>query len=264
MLFCIVLSCPTKENLRRSVLIILLPALLFFIIVYSSVTAKAFGGLSKLLSFSFILVFGCIFHQCNKLTTKEINNGSFFKHVRAFAVVGIVLWGLWIVLQIQNDSNYLSHDGLYVTWLLFKVILIILLYQLVHVVEESSRDIARKKLLNELKNTLSESSAVQSILYNFPAFLLLTDKDGNIVFLNKIAQSKLGMSTITRMDFHSVFMDSIEEAVSFERVTFKDQNNSLHMFAVRTEKIFDDEKNNECLLWILRTINFEFEIFCLN
>ena len=33
------------------------------------------------------------------------------------------------------------------------------------------------------------------------------------------------------------------------------------MFAVRTEKVLDD-KQSQCMLWMLRNVDFDFEIFC--
>ena len=67
------------------------------------------------------------------------------------------------------------------------------------------------------------------------------------------------MSFKDEKNFDSVFMDSIEEAITFSRLTYKDPNNSLHMFAVRTEKVLDD-KQSQCMLWMLRNVDFDFEI----
>ena len=116
-------------------------------------------------------------------------------------------------------------------------------------------------LSEELKTTLAETAVMKTVLYNFPTFLFLTDKDGKIIFANKIALSNLGMSFMEKKNFDSVFMDSLEEAITFSRLTYKDPNNSLHMFAVRTEKVLDD-KQSQCMLWMLRNIDFDFEIFC--
>ena len=263
MLFCIMLSRPSKKNLWKNVLVALLPTVLFFILAYASlVKYRTIGEMSILLSFSFILIFGCIFFQCIKVPTSGPNSKVFFKNLKVIAAVSVILWGLWITLQIQNDSDYLSHRGLYTTWLLLKIILLIIMIQFINVIDESTRETAIGKFLKDLKSTLSESSTMTSVLYNFPVFILLTNKDGRVVFANKTALSRLGISNVVGRDFDSIFMDSIEEAVTFARITFKDQNNALHMFAVRTEKMTDDEKHNGYLIWILKAVDFDFDLFC--
>ena len=61
------------------------------------------------------------------------------------------------------------------------------------------------------------------------------------------------MSFKDEKNFDSVFMDSIEEAITFSRLTYKDTNNSLHMFAITDRKVLDD-KQSQCMLWMLRNV----------
>ncbi|GIR48897.1 MAG: hypothetical protein CM15mP58_09940 [Burkholderiaceae bacterium] len=176
-------------------------------------------------------------------------------------MIAITLWLIWVVLQIQDELNFVIYSELFFVWLVIKTILLALVFQFNYVVDESRRITTQDSVIRELKITLAETAVMKTVLYNFPAFLFLTNKDGNIIFANKIALSNLGTSFMEKKNFDSVFMDSIEEAITFSRLTYKDPNNSLHMFAVRTEKVLVD-KQSRCMLWMLRHIDFDFEIFC--
>ena len=176
-------------------------------------------------------------------------------------MTAITLWLIWVVLQIQDGLNFVVHDELFFVWLVIKTILLALVFQFNYVVDESRRMDSRDSVIKELQTTLAEIAVMKTVLYDFPAVLFLTNKDGKIIFANKIALSKFGTSFMENKNFESVFMDSIEEAITFSRLTYKDPNNSLHMFAVRTEKVLGDEQS-QCMVWMLRHIDFDFEIFC--
>ena len=156
-------------------------------------------------------------------------------------MIAITLWLIWIVLQIQDELYSVMYSELFFAWLVIKTIFLALVFQFNYVVDESRRITNRDNLIKELKTTLAENSVIKTVLYNFPTFLFLTDKDGKIIFANKIALSNFGTSFIEKKNFDSVFMDSLEEAITFSRLTYKDPNNALHMFAVRTEKVLGDK-----------------------
>ena len=262
MLLCIILSYPASKNLWKRVLIAILPLPLFFLIATITFSqGTSIRELNILLSFSFVIVLGCIFYQCTFFSQKTLVSGKFFKNLIFLLVTAITLWLIWVVLQIQNELNFLLYSELFFAWLVIKTILVSLVFQFNYVVDESRRIASRDSVIRELKTTLAETAVMKTVLYDFPAFLFLTNKDGKIIFANKIALSNFGMSFKDEKNFDSVFMDSIEEAITFSRLTYKDPNNSLHMFAVRTEKVLDD-KQSQCMLWMLRNVDFDFEIFC--
>ena len=262
MLLCIILSYPAGKNLWRRVLIALMPLPLFLLIAHISFSEGAtIRELNILLSFSFIIILGCIFYQCTYFSQRGVVSGRFFINFKFLLVIAITLWIIWVVSQIQDELYFVMYSELFFAWLVTKTVLLALVFQFSYVVDESKRITNRDSLVKELKITLAENSIIKTVLYNFPTFLFLTDKDSNIIFANKIAQSNLGMSFIEKKNFDSVFMDSLEEAVTFSRLTYKDSNNSLHMFAVRTEKVLGD-RESPCMLWMLRSIDFDFEMFC--
>ena len=262
MLLCIMLSYPAGKNLWRRVLIALMPLPLFLLIAHISFSEGAtIRELNILLSFSFIIILGCIFYQCTYFSQRGVVSGRFFINFKFLLVIAITLWIIWVVSQIQDELYFVMYSELFFAWLVTKTVLLALVFQFSYVVDESKRITNRDSLVKELKITLAENSIIKTVLYNFPTFLFLTDKDSNIIFANKIAQSNLGMSFIEKKNFDSVFMDSLEEAVTFSRLTYKDSNNSLHMFAVRTEKVSGD-RESPCMLWMLRNIDFDFEMFC--
>ena len=80
-----------------------------------------------------------------------------------------------------------------------------------------------------------------------------------IIFANKIALSNFGTSIVEKKNFDAVFMDSIEEAIIFSRLTYKDSQFTPYV-VVRTEKVVDN-KQSQYMLWMLRHIDFDFEIF---
>ncbi len=262
MLLCIILSYPAGKNLWKRVLIALTPIPLFFLIAYISFSEGAtIGELNILLSFSFIIMLGCIFYQCTYLSQRGLVSGRFFINFKFLLVIAMTLWSIWVVLQIQDELYSATYSELFFAWLVIKTILLAIVFQFNYVVDESRRITNKDSLIKELKITLAENSVIKTVLYNFPTFLFLTDKDGKIIFANKIALSNLGTSFIENKNFDSVFMDSIEEAITLSRLTFKDSNNALHMFAVRTEKVLRDRQSH-CMLWMLRNIDFDFEMFC--
>ena len=262
MLLCIILSYPAGKNLWRRVLIALMPLPLFLLIAHISFSEGAtIRELNILLSFSFIIILGCIFYQCTYFSQRGVVSGRFFINFKFLLVIAITLWIIWVVSQIQDEIYSVMYNELFFAWLVTKTVLLALVFQFSYVVDESRRITNRDSLVKELKITLAENSVIKTVLYNFPTFLFLTDKDSNIIFANKIAQSNLGMSFIEQKNFDSVFMDSLEEAITFSRLTYKDSNNALHMFAVRTEKVLGD-RQSPCMLWMLRNIDFDFEMFC--
>ena len=262
MLLCIILSYPLGKNLWKGALISLLPLPLFFLITHISFSeGTTIYELNILLSFSFIIILGCIFYQCAYFFQRGLVSGRFFINFNFLLVVAITLWLIWVVLQIRDELYSVMYSELFFAWLVIKTILLVLVFQFNYVVDESRRMTDRDNLIKELKITLAENSVIKTVLYNFPTFLFLTDKDGKIIFANKVALSNLGTSFIEKKNFDSVFMDSLEEAITFSRLTYKDSNNALHMFAVRTEKVLGD-RQSRCMLWMLRNIDFDFEMFC--
>tara|TARA_B100000035_G_scaffold247981_1_gene216645 strand:- start:1855 stop:3222 length:1368 start_codon:yes stop_codon:yes gene_type:complete len=262
MLLCIIVTYPVKKNLWKRVLIALMPLPLFFLISHISFSeGTTIRELNILLSFSFIVILGCIFYQCISFSRKGLVSDRFFINLTFLVVIAIALWFIWVVSQIHNELYFVTYNELFFAWLVIKTIFLALIFQFNYVVDESRRITTRNSVIKELKTTLAETSVMKTVLHNFPAFLFLTDQEGNIIFANKIALSNLGTSFMGKKNFDSVFMDSIEEAITFSRITYKDPNNSLHMFAVRTEKVLDD-KQSRCMLWMLRHIDFDFEIFC--
>ena len=263
MLISIILSRPASISLWRGVLLTFIPALLFFLIAHISFSEETtIRELNVLLSLSFIIILGCIFYQGISSSHKDgLVYRRFRRNLNFLVVIAIVLWSSWVILQIQNKLDFVTPNELYFLWLAIKIILLVLVFQFNYVIDESIRMSCRDSIIKELRSTFAEASAMKTILYNFPTFLFLTDRDGNITFANKIALSNIAMSPMENRNFDSVFMDSIEEAITFSRLTYKDSNNSLHMFAVRTEKILDNEQSH-CMLWMLRRIDFDFEIFC--
>ncbi|MDA9689067.1 hypothetical protein N9V13_01440 [Betaproteobacteria bacterium] len=262
MLICIILSYPAKKKFWTIVTIALTPLPLFFLIAYISFSeGSAIRELNILLSLSFIIILGFILYQCIPFSQRGSVRGRFFINLNLVTVIAITLWSVWVVSQIHNELYFVTHSGLFFAWLVVKTILIALVFQFNYVVDEARRTTTRASVIEDLKTTLAETSVIKTVLYNFPAFLFLTDKDGNIIFANKIALSKLGTCFTEKRHFDSVFMDRIEEAITLSRLTYKDPNNTLRMFAVRTEKVLD-EKQAKYMLWMLRHIDFDFEIFC--
>ena len=262
MLLCVILSYPLGKNLRKGSLISFLPLPLFFLITHISFSeGTTIYELNILLSFSFIIILGCIFYQCTYFFQRGLVSSRFFINFNFSLVIAITLWLIWVVLQIRDELYSVTYSELFFAWLVIKAILLALVFQFNYVVDESRRITNRDNLIKELKITLAENSVIKTVLYNFPTFLFLTDKDGKIIFANKVALSNLGTSFIEKKNFDSVFMDSLEEAITFSRLTYKDSNNALHMFAVRTEKVLGD-RQSRCMLWMLRNIDFDFEMFC--
>ena len=262
MLLCGILSCSASKKLWKRVSISLIPLPLFFLICYASFSeGTSIRELNILVSLSFVIILGCIFYQCTSFSKKSPVSSRFFLNLNLLLVTAITLWLIWVVLQIQDGLNFVVHDELFFVWLVIKTILLALVFQFNYVVDESRRMDSRDSVIKELQTTLAEIAVMKTVLYDFPAVLFLTNKDGKIIFANKIALSKFGTSFMENKNFESVFMDSIEEAITFSRLTYKDPNNSLHMFAVRTEKVLGDEQS-QCMVWMLRHIDFDFEIFC--
>ena len=262
MLLCIIVTYPVRKNLWKRVLIALMPLPLFFLIAHISFSeGTTIRELNILLFFSFIVILGCIFYQCTSFSQRGLVSNRFFINLNLLVVVALALWFIWVVSQIYNELYFVTYNELFFAWLVIKTIFLALVFQFNYVVDESKRIATRNSVIEELKTTLAETSVMKTVFHNFPAFLFLTDQDGKIIFANKIALSNLGTSLMEKKNFDSVFMDSIEEAITFSRVTYKDPNNSLHMFAVRTEKVLVD-KQSRCMLWMLRHIDFDFEIFC--
>ena len=262
MLLSTILSYPTRKNLWKRVSIVLIPLPLFFLIAHISFSEGiAIRELNILVSLSFVIILGCIFYQCTSSSQKSLVSRKFFTNLNLLLVAAITLWLIWVVLQIQDKLNFVAHSELFFVWLVIKTVLLAIVFQFNYVVDESRRIASRDSVIRELKTTLAETAVMKTVLYDFPAFLFLTNKDGKIIFANKVALSNFGTSFMGKKKFDAVFMDSIEEAITFSRLTYKDPNNSLHMFAVRTEKILDD-KQSQCMLWMLRHIDFDFELFC--
>ncbi len=262
MLLCIILSYPADKNLWKRVLIAIMPLTLFFLIANISFSeGTSIRELNILLSSSFVIILGCIFYQCTFFSQKTLFSGRFFINLNLLLVIAIAIWVLLVVFQIQNELSFVSFSELFFVWLVIKTSLLALVFQFNYVVDEIRRITSRDSVIRELKTTLAETAVMKTVLYDLPAFLFLTNKDGKIIFANKIALSNFGTSFMEEKSFDSVFMDSIEEAITFSRLTYKDSNNSLHMFAVRTEKVLDD-KQSQCMLWMLRHVDFDFEIFC--
>mgnify|MGYP000305005381 FL=1 len=262
MLLSTILSYPTRKNLWKRVSIVLIPLPLFFLIAHISFSEGiAIRELNILVSLSFVIILGNIFYQCTSLSQKGLVSSRFFINLKVLLVTAITLWLTWIILQIQDKLNFVAHSELFFAWLVIKTILLTILVQFNYVVDESRRMASRDSVIRELNSTLAETAVMKTVLYDFPALLFLTDKDGRIIFANKIALSNFGTSFMEKKKFDSVFMDRIEEAITFSRLTYKDPNNSLHMFAVRTEKVLD-EKQSQCMVWMLRHIDFDFENFC--
>ncbi len=262
MLLCVILSYPVSKNLWKAVSIALIPIPLLFLIAYISFSeGTAIRELNILVSLSFVIILGNIFYQCTSLSQKGLVSSRFFINLKVLLVTAITLWLTWIILQTQDKLNFVAHSELFFAWLVIKTILLTILVQFNYVVDESRRMASRDSVIRELNSTLAETAVMKTVLYDFPALLFLTDKGGRIIFANKIALSNFGTSFMEKKKFDSVFMDRIEEAITFSRLTYKDPNNSLHMFAVRTEKVLD-EKQSQCMVWILRHIDFDFENFC--
>ena len=262
MLLCVILSYPASKDLWKRVSIAIIPLPLFFLIAYISFyEGAAIRELNILLSLSFVIVLGYIFYQCTSFSQKGLVRSRFFINLNFLLVTAITLWLIWIVLQIQDKSNFVVLSELFFAWLVIKTILLTILVQFNYVVDESRRIASQDTVIRELKTTLEETAVIKTVLYDFPAFLFLTDKAGRIIFANKIALSNFGTSFMEKKHFDSVFMDRIEEAITFSRLTYKDSHNSLHMFAVRTEKVLDD-KQRQYMVWMLRHIDFDFENFC--
>ena len=262
MLLCVILSYPVSKNVWKRVSIALIPIPLLFLIAYISFSeGTAIRELNILVSLSFVIILGNIFYQCTSFSQKGLVSSKFFMNLKFLLVTAITLWLIWITLQTQDKLNFVAHSELFFAWLVIKTILLTILVQFNYVVDESRRMASRDSVIRELKSTLAETAVMKTVLYDFPALLFLTDKGGRIIFANKIALSNFGTSFMEKKKFDSVFMDRIEEAITFSRLTYKDPNNSLHMFAVRTEKVLD-EKQSQCMVWILRHIDFDFENFC--
>ena len=262
MLLCVILSYPVSKNLWKAVSIALIPIPLLFLIAYISFSeGTAIRELNILVSLSFVIILGNIFYQCTSFSQKGLVSSRFFINLKVLLVTAITLWLTWIILQTQDKLNFVAHSELFFAWLVIKTILLTILVQFNYVVDESRRIASRDSVIRELNSTLAETAVMKTVLYDFPALLFLTDKGGRIIFANKIALSNFGTSFMEKKKFDSVFMDRIEEAITFSRLTYKDPNNSLHMFAVRTEKVLD-EKQSQCMVWILRHIDFDFENFC--
>ena len=256
-----ILSYPARKNLPKRVLIALIPLPLFFFLAHISFSeGVAIRELNILVSLSFVIILGCIFYQCISFSQKSLDSSKFFINLNLLLVIAITLWLVWVVLQVQDHLNFVAQSELFFVWLVIKIVLLALVFQFKYVVDESRRIASRDSVIRELKATLAETAVMKTVLYDFPAFLFLTNKDGKIIFANKIALSNFGTSFMEK-NFDSVFMDSIEEAITFSRLTYKDPNNSLHMFALRTEKVLDD-KQSQYMVWMLRHIDFDFEVFC--
>jgi len=262
MLLCVILSYPVSKNLWKRVSIAFIPIPLLFLIAYISFSeGTAIRELNILVSLSFVIILGNIFYQCTSFSQKGLVSSRFFINLNFLLVTAITLWLIWIILQIQDKLNFVAHSELFFAWLVIKTILFNILVQFNYVVDESRRMASRDSVIRELNSTLAETAVMKTVLYDFPALLFLTDKGGRIIFANKIALSNFGTSFREKKKFDSVFMDRIEEAITFSRLTYKDPNNLLHMFAVRTEKVLD-EKQSQCMVWMLRHIDFDFENFC--
>ena len=262
MLLCAILSYPARKNFWKIVLIVSIPLPLFFLIAHFSFSEGiAIRELNILVSLSFVIVLGYIFYQCTSFSQKGLVRSRFFINLNFLLVTAITLWLIWIVLQIQDKSNFVVLSELFFVWLVIKTILLTILVQFNYVIDESRRMASRDSVIRELNSTLAETAVMKTVLYDFPALLFLTDKGGRIIFANKIALSNFGTSFMEKKKFDSVFMDRIEEAITFSRLTYKDPHNSLHMFAVRTEKVLD-EKQSQYMVWMLRHIDFDFENFC--
>ena len=216
MLLCIILSYPASKNLWKRVLIALIPLPLFFLIAHISFSeGTAIRELNILVSLSFVIILGCIFYQCTSFSQKGLVSGRFFINLNFLLVTAITLWLIWVVLQIQDELNFVAHSELFFAWLVIKTILLALVFQFNYVVDESRRIASRDSVIRELNTTLAETAVMKTVLYDFPAFLFLTNKDGKIIFANKIALSNFGTSFMEKKNFDSVFMDSIEEAITF-------------------------------------------------
>ena len=262
MLLCLILSYPVSKNLWKRLSIALIPIPLLFLIAYISFSeGTAIRELNILVSLSFVIILGNIFYQCTSFSQKGLVSSRFFINLKFLLVTAIILWLIWIILQTQDKLNFVAHSELFFAWLVIKTILLTILVQFNYVVDESRRMASRDSVIRELNSTLAETAVMKTVLYDFPALLFLTDKGGRIIFANKIALSNFGTSFMEKKKFDSVFMDRIEEAITFSRLTYKDPNNSLHMFALRTEKVLDEEQS-QCMVWMLRHIDFDFENFC--
>ena len=88
MLLCIILSYPAGKNLWKRVLIALIPLPLFFLIAHISFSEGAtIRELNILLSFSFIIILGCIFYQCTYFSQKGLVSGRFFINLNFLLVI---------------------------------------------------------------------------------------------------------------------------------------------------------------------------------
>ena len=67
-------------------------------------------------------------------------------------VTAITLWLTWLVLQIQNELNFVAHSELTFAWLVIKTILLALVFQFNYVLDESRRIASRDSVIRELKS----------------------------------------------------------------------------------------------------------------
>ena len=171
MLLCIMLSYPSGKNLWQRVLVALMPLPLFLLIAHISFSEGAtIRELNILLSFSFIIILGCIIYQCTYFSQRGLVSGRFFKNFNFLLVIAITVWLIWAVSQINDELYSVTYSELFFAWLVIKTILLELVFQFNYVVDESRRITNRDNLIKELKITLAENSVMKTVLYNFPLF----------------------------------------------------------------------------------------------
>ena len=114
------------------VLIAIIPLPLFFLIAnVSFLQGTSIRELNILLSFSFIIVLGCIFYQCTFFSKKTLASGKFFINLNFLLVTAITLWLIWVVLQIQDELSFITYSALFFAWLVIKTILVALVFNLI-------------------------------------------------------------------------------------------------------------------------------------
>ena len=263
MLFSNLLERANGAGVWKRLSLIFVSMLMFFYLAFDSVSGKdSLRDLTVLLSFSFMVILGSIFYQCTAYQNSGIVSYKFVRSLKIVLVASAGLWSIYLIHQLWENSSLTFYNDLYLLWLVLKIILIHNMFQFSYVIDEIRRERSKQNLFKKLRSILLNLSIIKNVLYNFPAFLLLTDRDGNILFVNRTALSKLGSSSLKKKHFNSLFMGSLEEAVTTEKLTYKDANNSLHMFLSRTEKILDNKNQKEYWLWILKSLDFDFEVFC--
>ena len=127
MLLCIIVAYPERKNLWKRVLIALMPLPLFFLMAHISFSeGTTIRELNILLSFSFIVILGCIFYQCISFSQRGIVSDRFFINLNVLVVIAIVLWFIWVVSQINNELYFLTYNELFFSWLVIKTIFLML------------------------------------------------------------------------------------------------------------------------------------------